>query len=208
MTQGKFVSSLLAVLVLALPLTATAVVEPETKTEYPDEIDIEAAGETITLMATGVGLREKTFLKVDVYTIVSYVARDAGLGDDPGHDLRTLDVPKRIQMDLLRGFSRQKLVDSFQDVIDKNYEDTAAFAADLETFLAYFDRDAEDGDRLIFEHVPGRGLTTSLNGEVKGVIDNADFSQALWTVWFGEKPANDGLKRDLTAALAVEDEAD
>ena len=36
-------------------------------------------------------------------------------------------MPKRIQMDLLRGFSREKLVNSFLEVIEKNYESTAAF---------------------------------------------------------------------------------
>jgi len=67
--------------------------------------------------------------------IVSYILASADLGDDPGAAVRSLDVPKRIQMDLLRGFSRDKLVNSFTEVIDKNYDDTSAFAADLATFL-------------------------------------------------------------------------
>ena len=100
-------------------------------------------------------------------------------------------------MDLRRSFSREKLIKAFVEVIEKNYDDLSAFAADLDTFEAYFERDAEDGDVIIFDYCPGAGLTTTLNGEVRGVIANPAFSEALWTVWFGAKPANDGLKKAL-----------
>ena len=188
-------------LLLIWPAAAGAIVEPETKVEFPDEITVEVAGQAQTLRATGVGLREKTFLKVDVYVIVSYLLAGAVPGDDPGAAVRNLDVPKRIQMSLLRSFSREKLVNSFTEVIEKNYDDTSAFAADLAVFLAYFQRDAEEKDELIFDYVPGQGLTTRLNGETKGVIDNFAFVQALWTVWFGAKPASDGLKRELLSCF-------
>jgi hypothetical protein len=190
---------LLVALALAVPVVCLAITEPKTKTEYPDQL---TAGDA-TLVTTGVGLREKTFAKVDVYVIVSYVAEGTDLGDDPGRGLRTADVPKRIQMDLRRGFSRKKLIDAFESVIKKNYDDRSAFAADMETFFAYFDRDAEDRDQIIFDYVPGQGLTTTLNGEVKGTIDNLAFVEALWTVWFGEKPASGGLKKDLLKAISM-----
>ena len=104
-------------------------------------------------------------------------------------------------MDLRRGFSRDKLIGAFRDVIEKNYDDMSAFETDMATFFDYFDRDAEDRDKLLFDYTPGGGLTTSLNGEVKGNIDNLAFVEALWTVWFGEKSANGGLKKDLLKAL-------
>lgn len=201
MTRAKITVISIVLLTAALPLAATAVTAPKTGTEYPDEIVVQGAEGPITLRVTGVGLREKTFLKVNIYTIVSYIAQDAPLGDDPAVAIRTLDVPKLIQMDLLRSFSRQKLVDMLREVIDKNYESTAAFETDLETFLAGFTRDAEKGDRIIFEYLPGRGLTTTLNGKVCTEIANPAFVEALWTVWFGEKPANEGLKRALLSAL-------
>jgi hypothetical protein len=194
-------ATLIVLALLVLPLAATAVVEPKTKTEYPDQIAVEIPAGTATLKATGVGLREKTFMKVDVYTIVSYIPAEVTLTGEPGAAILKLDAPKRIQMDLRRGFSREKLINSFKEVIEKNFDDTAAFAADQETFFAYFDRDAQDGDQLIFDYVPGTGLTTQLNGEIKGVIANPAFAEALWTVWFGEKPASGGLKKALLSAL-------
>ncbi len=179
---------------------AVAVTESDTGKEYPDAVAYDCAGEDLTLIATGVGLREKTFLKVDVYTIVSYMLEGTTLGD-ADDALVMLDAPKRIRMDLRRSFSREKLCNAFTDVIDKNYDDTAAFATDLETFLAYFTLDAAEDDILVFDYCPGVGLTTTLNGDVKGVLENKAMAEALWTVWFGRKPANDGLKRDLLSAL-------
>ena len=192
---------LVAFVISIFPLSAGAIVEPDTETEYPDQATIEAGGKTHNLTVTGVGLREKTFLKVDVYTIVSYVAEGTALADDKGIALLEADVAKQLRMDLRRGFSREKLINSFKDVIEDNYDDTTAFAADMETFFGYFADDAQENDILIFTYLPGVGLTTNLNGTEKGVIANKAFSQALWTVWFGEDPASGGLKEDLLGAL-------
>ena len=201
MSKSLRTISLIAFVMMILPLAASAVVEPKTKTEYPDTATIEAGGAKHELIATGVGLREKTLLKVDVYTIVSYVAAGTTLADDKGVSLLTVDAPKQLRMDLRRGFSREKLIKSFQEVIEKNYDDTSAFAAEMETFFGYFVNDAQENDVLIFTYAPGQGLTTNLNGEEKGVIANFSFTQALWTVWFGEKPANGGLKKALLSEL-------
>ncbi len=196
-------TSLMVILMLAaMPTIVLGITEKKTGTEYPDQVTVTVGDQEVTLDATGVGLREKTFLKVDVYTIVSYVASGADLeGDDLGLALCKLQQPKRLQMDLRRSFSREKLIHAFVEVIEKNYEDLSGIADDLQIFKGYFTRDARDGDVIIFDYEPGMGLTTTLNGEVKGVIRNPDFAEALWSVWFGKKPANNGLKRDLLAAL-------
>ena len=196
-------SVLLPALVLALawPLAAAAITEPKTDTTYPDTITVECDSQQVELAATGVGLREKTFLKVDVYTIVSYVKVGADLGQDKGAGLLALDAPKRLQMNLRRSFSREKLINAFVETIEKNYKDMTPFAEDMATFEGYWTRDARDGDVIVFTWCPGTGLTTTLNGEVSGVITNPAFMEALWSVWFGRKPASDGLKKDLLSAV-------
>jgi tetratricopeptide (TPR) repeat protein len=183
------------------------VIEPRTGMEYPDRVVIAHGGERAEVTVTGVAVRLRTILKVEVYTIASYLsdevpsARLAGETGAVAAAIRTLDVPKRIQMDLRRSFGRDKLVSSFSDVIKRNYEDTSAFAGDFEVLLGYFDRDAEDGDQIIFDYLPGVGLVTTLNGEIKGTIANRALMEALWTVWFGRKPADGGMQKDLVAAL-------
>ena len=198
---ARFVS-LLALVILMMPWSAGAIVEPETEMEYDDTVTIETDGASHTLTVTGVGLREKTFLKVNVYAIVSYVSEGTQLKGDLGKALLELDAPKMIRMDLVRNFSREKLCNAFQDVIEENYEDQTPFASDMEAFLAYFTADAQEGDELVFTYLPGLGLTTVLNGEEKDLITNFEFVKALWSVWFGEEPASDGLKEDLLAKVA------
>lgn len=190
----KKLSSLVLLAVLALPIVAGAIVEPKTGFEYPDQITV---GETTAMSATGVGIREKTFLKFNVYTIVSYVMDGTDLGDNPGEALINFDGPKKLQMDLCRGFSKSKLINAFKDVIDNNYKDQSAFATDMTTFFAYFTRDAEENDKIEFMYSPDNKLVTTVNGQEMGTIDNFEFVKALWSVWFAEKPASDSLKDSL-----------
>jgi len=194
-------SALLSLLILLLPLSVGAITEPETEREYEDTVTIESEGASHTLTVTGVGLREKYFVKVNVYVIVSYLIEGTKLEGDQGLALLNLDAPKMIQMDLVRSFSRDKLCNAFTDVIEENYEDRSAFDKEMEIFLAYFTADAQEGDQLIFTYLPGKGLKTVKNGEEMGVITNFEFVKALWTVWFGEEPASDGLKEDLLARI-------
>ncbi len=182
---------------IALPLNANAVTEPKTETTYDDAITVNGT----ELVATGVALREKTFLKVDVYLIVSYIKKGATLGENKAESLLNLEEPKMLQMDLTRGFSNEKLKNAFSEVIEDNYDDMSAFQSDMDTFLAYFTADAEEGDRLIFAYWPADGLTTSLNGTELGKIGNVEFMKALWTVWFGEDPADDDMREALVAAV-------
>jgi len=197
MFSMKQMTGALLLLLIAIPLTALAITEPDTKTVFEDAITVNGTD----MVVTGVALREKTFLKVDVYTIVSYVKKGATLGDDKAAGLLNLQEPKLLQMDLTRGFSNEKLKNAFSEVIEKNYDDMSAFQSDLDTFLAYFTADAEEGDKLVFGFCPAEGLKTSLNGTELGVIDNVAFVKALWTVWFGAKPANKDMRDNLVAAF-------
>lgn len=201
MNRNLRISSMILFLLLAVPLVVLAMVESDTKREYPDEVTVGQGDAQYTLKATGVSLREKTFLKVDVYVIASYVCSKAKFEGNKAQQLKDFDGNKRLVMDLTRGFSAEKLKNAFAEVIEKNYEDMSTFQADMDTFLAYFTKDAEEGDNLVFDYQPQVGLTTIVNGETKGVIDNFDFVKALWTVWFGEKPADKGMRDDLVTSL-------
>ena len=193
----KNVIGFVLLLLIAVPLTSQATTEPDTETVYEDALTVNG----VDLVVTGVALREKTFLKVDVYTIVSYVKKGASLGENKAAGLLNLEEPKMLQMDLTRGFSNEKLKKAFSEVIEENYDDLSAFQSDMDTFLGYFTADAEEGDKLIFGYCPAEGLTTSLNGTELGVITNVEFMKALWTVWFGAEPANEDMRDNLVAAF-------
>ncbi len=194
--MSKFLR-LCVLLIILVPVTALAMVEPDTKKEYPDEMTLGSGDGAYTLVATGVGLREKTFLKVDVYVIASYVSSDAQLGENKARDLMDLNANKQIIMDLTRSFSAEKLKKALTEIIDKNFEDQSAFADDLATLVGYFTEEAREGDHLVFDYNVDTGLTTSLNGEVKGTIQNFELVRALWSVWFGDSCADKGVRKNL-----------
>lgn len=196
MRQRLALAALATVLLVAVQ--AAAIVEHKSGREYPDQVTVATPAGDQVLVATGTALREKTALKVDIYTIVSYVAEGADLAGDRAAAIWKLDAPKQVRMDLRRSFSRAKLIGAMHEVIDKNYPDQSAFKAELATFDAYFDRDAKSGDVIIFTYVPGQGLATSLNGQDKGVIPGHVFAEALWSVWFGAEP----VTRDIRAAVS------
>ncbi|MBK8165657.1 MAG: chalcone isomerase family protein [bacterium] len=195
--RHRFATAAMAVALL-LAGQAGAIVESKTGTEYPDSITVATAGGDQVLVATGAALREKSMLKIDIYTIASWVASGTELGADRAAAIWTLEAPKRLRMDLRRSFSREKLIGAFREVIEKNYADQSAISTDLATFEGYFTRDAESGDVILFTYLPGQGLTTDLNGETRGVIANPTFVEALWSVWFGPQPVDDGMKAKLS----------
>jgi len=185
-----------------MPAVALGLTEKETGRTYPDDIAVEVGGQPVDLVATGTALREKTAFRFNVYTIVSYVAKGTDLGDDPAKGLMLADVPKRLRLDLLRGFSENKLRNSFDEDVRNNYGDRMdEISQDLSTFNAYWTRDAEKKDVIIFDYNPVRGLRTTLNGKELGVIKNKVFAQALWSVWFGKKPASSDMRKKLVAAV-------
>lgn len=198
--RHRLALAVLAVVLLAAA-QAAAIVEAKTGTEYPDQVTITTGAGDQVLVATGAALREKTVMKVDVYTIASYVAQSAELGaGDRAAAIWKLDAPKRLRMDLRRSFSREKLIGAFREVIAENYPDLTPIAGDMQTFEGYFTRDARSGDVILFTYLPGQGVAVELNGEVKGTITNPAFVEALWSVWFGAKPVNEGMRANLTGA--------
>jgi hypothetical protein len=184
--------------VLIVAVQAAAIVESKTGTEYPDQITVATDAGDQVLNVTGTALREKTVMKVDIYTIASYVAGGTDLGADRAAGIWKLDAPKHLRMDLRRSFSRETLIGAFREVIEKNYPDMAPIAEDMKAFEAYFDRDAKSGDVIKFTYLPGKGVATELNGEVKGTIANPVFVEALWSVWFGAEPVNGDMRTNLS----------
>ena len=57
--------------------------------------------------------------------------------------------------------------------------------------------DVKKGDRLTFIYRPGGGLEVQANGRKTGAVEGKDFSDTLFRVWLGEKPADKDLKAGL-----------
>ncbi len=145
--------------------------------------------ESLTLHRAAL-LRYLRFLKV--YVAALYLGPEG----DAGRVLE--DVPKRLEIEYLRGFT----ADQFRKATDAKI----AYNVDAETLdrlrpriaeLNALYRDVKAGDRYALTYLPGEGTELSYNGRPLGRVEGADFAAAVFSIWLGSAPVDDGLKREL-----------
>jgi hypothetical protein len=149
---------------------------------------LQVNGSDLTL--NGLGVRKATFLKINVYVAAYYV----GL---PGHDPQALiaaDGPQQLTLQFVRNVG----VDDLRKAFSEGFE--RVHAAGLEERVARLNgwmTDMKTGQRLTFVRLPHSGVQITVNGAQKGVIEGADFSRALMSIWLGPTPPNPELKAGL-----------
>ena len=155
----------------------------------PDQIEV--SGRQLTL--NGMGLREATALKVDVYVAGLYV-------ETPSSDPATLlasNETKRLVLRFKRSVDRDKIVKAWNDGFRGNA--TVALPAiqgEIDQFNAWMP-DLKSGDTLVLTSVPGQGVYVDLNGSRRGVIASDDFARSVFAIWLGPKPPTGALKKGL-----------
>jgi hypothetical protein len=160
----------------------------------PDTMNI---GEKTCRLA-GDGIRKKLFIKV--YAAGLYL-------DKPTIDLEEVindDQAKAVLMHFVyRKVTADKLNNAWREGFAKN---TPGAGSELKkrmaNFIALFKDAAVRGDRILFTYRPGQGTTVTFNDRQLGTIPGHDFNRALMKVWFGESPADRGLKESVASALA------
>jgi len=166
---------------------------------FPTTIEIKARGESYRLTALGSGMRKKLIIKV--YEGVAYADPDADLGTDVYGKLIEGDFPKRIEMYFVHDVDGGKIRGAFEDGFKKTIPEdkmTPVVKADVKKFLDAFPEDGvKDGQTIDLTWMPGMGLYTRIAGRPVPPIDDQLLVQALWAIWFGPDPVNDGLKRDM-----------
>ena len=144
------------------------------------------------LVLNGLGMREATVFKVDVYAGGLYLpakSKDAKA-------IITTDQPWRLELKFVRDVDKSDMTKAFSKGFAKN----AAGAAALKPKIAKRNgmmRDIDDGSSMALSYVPDKGTSLELAGKKVGTIKGADFAKGLLSVWLGKKPPNAGLKRGL-----------
>jgi hypothetical protein len=157
--------------------------------EFPDTITVEGK----ELRLNGIGVRSKFF--VSVYLGALYLPTPAG---DPAAIISSEET-KRVVMHFLHSkVSGSQFRDALTEGFTANSADRLpALRERLDRFLGWFDADMVTGDVITFTWLPGRGVEVVIKGSPKGVIEGADFMQALFSVWLGRSPADSGLKKGM-----------
>lgn len=154
----------------------------------PDEDS--AGGRALVL--NGLGLREATVLKVDVYVAGLYLEARRS---DPQAILAS-DGARRIRMRFVRNVGRADLVKAWEEGFAANVPDAPSHAAGLAALVGAM-TDLKKGDEIVITSVPGQGTVIAVKGKDAATIADEAFGRAIWWLWLGPKPPNPGLKAGL-----------
>lgn len=162
-----------------------------------EQISVEAIDDILKL--NGAGVRTKFFFKI--YVGALYLTEK----QTSAEKILNSGKANRVSMDFLYDeVEKKKLVDAWVEGFEENV-DEATFSAlkkRLDAFNNMFS-DLHKGDRVLLDYIPSKGTRVMIKGDVKGVIEGADFNRALLSVWLGEEPVTEDLKE---AMLGVEDD--
>jgi hypothetical protein len=156
---------------------------------FPEQMQSEG----IALKLNGLGLRQATIFKVNVYVAALYVPQ-------PSKDANAIlksSVPKELILQFVRDVDGSDLSKGWQEGFENNAKaQLPALKERIETFKGLMP-DVKAGERLRLTYKPGAGVQVVINKAVKGTIKGDDFAQALFSIWLGANPPNAELKAGL-----------
>jgi hypothetical protein len=160
---------------------------------FTDRLRVEAS--ELRLHGTGL-LRVGIFLKG--YAAALYLG-DAFQGEATPQNVLA-DVPRRLEIEYFWAIPASEFAKATSEGIARNTDPDT-----FEKLRPHIDRmnrlyqDVEPGDRYAVTYLPGVGTALALNGRRLGVIEGADFSAAFFSIWLGEEPLDESLRRQLLA---------
>ena len=178
----------IAGLALAL-VTASAQGRECEGVSFPEQTQVESAA----LKLNGLGLRQATILRVDVYVAALYVAQPT----QDANAVLAASAPKQLVLQFVRDVGRSDLNKGWEEGFENNAKsELPALKERIEAFKALM-IDMKTGDRLALTYKPSAGVQVAIKGANKGTIAGDDFARALFAIWLGPKPPNADLKAGL-----------
>lgn len=145
-------------------------------------------GKTLTL--NGMGLRRKFIINVYVASLyVEHASKNAG-------DILKADEVRRVELKMLRDLDQKTIVEAIRTGFEKNAgKNMDALKERLDKFVEKIP-DVKKGAALVVQYVPGKGTRVE-GGKDSYVAEGKDFADALFSVWIGASPVDDGLKKGM-----------
>ncbi len=149
--------------------------------KFPTEKQI--AGKTLQLNGVSY-LKKLGFVKV--YAVGLYLEKPT---HDPIEAIESEQVKYMLTHYLTRKATAEKIRDGFVELMEKGNpkELVAANRPAIEQYAAWLDKDMAPGLTSESLYVPGKGLTLTYQGEVRGTIPGAVFAQMYYRYNVGEK---------------------
>ncbi len=136
----------------------------------------------------GSGLREKYFF--DLYVSALYLTETSS----DAKSIINADQEMCIRIKLVSDkVTRDKFVETVKEGFENSSEGKAT-ESEINGFMEFFSKQFKSGDDIILIYKPGVGVQAFMNGEKLGTQSGLEFKKALWAIWFGDTPADKGLK--------------
>src|SRR4051812_8831179 len=184
----------LVALICALGITlaaSTASAAEISGVKLPDQVTV--GGKTLKL--NGLGLRQATFIKFNVYAAGLYLENSS----HDGEAIANSDQNKSIQMVFMRDVTAKQMSDAFQEGFDKN---CVAGCAELKPHIPKLQglmKDMKKGETMAYNFTAD-GVEVMIRGQKVGKVGDKAFSHQLLRVWIGKNPPNVELKNGLLGA--------
>eukprot|EP00441_Pelagodinium_beii_P039166 CAMPEP_0197626516 /NCGR_PEP_ID=MMETSP1338-20131121/5446_1 /TAXON_ID=43686 ORGANISM="Pelagodinium beii, Strain RCC1491" /NCGR_SAMPLE_ID=MMETSP1338 /ASSEMBLY_ACC=CAM_ASM_000754 /LENGTH=315 /DNA_ID=CAMNT_0043197057 /DNA_START=123 /DNA_END=1070 /DNA_ORIENTATION=- len=124
-----------------------------------------------------------------------------------GQDVMDPAVPKQLELRYLRSFPAERLRFVTRWAMSQNGFLKGSVEEDLLEFNQLY-KDVGVGDCYTLSYSPssegGGRVTLQLNGVELGGIEGPQFSEAIFSVWFGEKPFLLEMKKELLRGLCID----
>ena len=156
---------------------------------FPDQTQVDGGNLTLN----GLGLRQATVLKVNVYVAALYLAR-------PSSDASAIlaaGAPAELILQFVRDVGASDITKGWNEGFEKNAKPELPTLKDRIATLNGWMTDMKTGQRMVFGFKPGAGVQVSVNGVAKGTIKGDDFAKAFLSIWLGSEPPNPEIKQGL-----------
>lgn len=176
----------IAIFLMALLTVSPALAGERAGVRMPDTTTVNNK----TLHLNGMGLREATWLKIDVYVAALYVENVSSDAAALVAANETKMIVLKFKRDVGRGDITKAWSEGFKNNATVPVEKLKPLIDRLNAWMPSFNED----DILSFTIIPGQGVTVAVNGVRKGTLGDDDFARSLVSIWLGPKPPTKALK--------------
>ena len=142
-----------------------------------------------TLVLNGLGIR-RAFTFVKVYVAGLYLTKKT---TNP-RDVIEGDQPRALTLKMLRSVTKDQMGDAWTKGFIDNAPALWPAIKPRISAMANLIHDMKEGDVATFAFHPGVGVDFIINGKLEGTMPGDDFGRALFSIYAGPKPPNEGLK--------------
>jgi hypothetical protein len=191
----KFYLSVITLSFVLLMLSSKSMVYAQTVKVYGTSFDKKMMVLEYPLQLKGTALL-RYLVFIEAYAGALYLPKDIS-GEQALND-----IPRHLVLDYRVGIQAKKFGEAttikIKDSVNSEVYNRLASKVDQ---LNQLYRNVTPGDRYTLTYIPGKGTTLAYNTIPLGTIEGREFSTALFSIWIGESPIDEGFRDRLLGRI-------